>query len=227
MQSFAGMHFTTGGALNSMAASKLELSNEEYTLVTLPNNTKVIFKINQAFLYRDSNQTEALLRPHQDRAVGSIVDDCAKRQLATSGKPGGQCLQVGVKKFEMQFHGWKCYFKIRKPKEADLAKYDKCELSSSLNCNPQRRYLRRSQIYSNLDICKWHSKLSFPTFEVAKFTLANTSQLVQKLESETKEYIQDHYKIRVWAPRPHRINDVLYTDTFFSSVPSIRGYKCF
>ena len=44
-----------------MTSSKLELFNDAYTLVTLPNYTKVIFKINQTFLDRDSNQTEALL----------------------------------------------------------------------------------------------------------------------------------------------------------------------
>ena len=44
-----------------MTSSKLELVNEAYTLVTLPNNTKVIFKINQAFLDRDLSQIEALL----------------------------------------------------------------------------------------------------------------------------------------------------------------------
>ena len=31
VQSFAGIHFTIGGDLNSMASSKLELVNEAYT----------------------------------------------------------------------------------------------------------------------------------------------------------------------------------------------------
>ena len=37
----------------------------------------------------------------------------------------------------------------------------------------------------------------------------------------------DYYKTRVWALKPNRIDDVLYSDTFFSSVLSIRTFKCF
>ena len=61
VQSFAGIYVTIGGALNSIALSKLELVNEAYTLVTLPNNTKVIFKIIQVFIDRDSNQLDVLM----------------------------------------------------------------------------------------------------------------------------------------------------------------------
>ena len=39
--------------------------------------------------------------------------------------------------------------------------------------------------------------------------------------------MKEHYKNRVWSLRPHRIDDVLYTETLFSSIPSIRCYKCF
>ena len=52
--------------------------------------------------------------------------------------------------------------------------------------------------------------------------MANTTQMVQTpLQSETREYMQDHYKTRVWALRPKRLNDTLYSDTLFSSIPSI------
>ena len=43
VQSFVGIHFTIGGAFNIMASSNLELVNDAYTLVTLSNNTKVLF----------------------------------------------------------------------------------------------------------------------------------------------------------------------------------------
>jgi len=62
---------------------------------------------------------------------------------------------------------------------------------------------------------------------VTKATLGNTTQMVQTLQAETREYLRDHYKTRVWALRPKRINDICYSDTFFSSTVSIRGYKCF
>ena len=39
--------------------------------------------------------------------------------------------------------------------------------------------------------------------------------------------MRDYYKTRVWALKPTRLNDILYSDTFFSSISSIRSYKCF
>ena len=39
--------------------------------------------------------------------------------------------------------------------------------------------------------------------------------------------MRDHDRTRVWALRPRRINDDIYSYTFFSSICLIRGYKCF
>ena len=44
IQSFASIQSSVGEALNSMTTSTLKLVNESYTLVTLPNKSKVIFK---------------------------------------------------------------------------------------------------------------------------------------------------------------------------------------
>ena len=90
-----------------MKSTKLELVNNDYTLIILPNNFKVIFKINQAFLDNDPIQTEALLQPHQVRAFVIIVDDCTSRHLSTSGSPGTQCIKVGDSTLPMYFDGWK------------------------------------------------------------------------------------------------------------------------
>ena len=46
IESFANIQFNVGGALNIMKSIKLESFNNSYTLVTLPNNVKVVFKIN-------------------------------------------------------------------------------------------------------------------------------------------------------------------------------------
>ena len=48
IESFSGIQFNVGGALNSMKSTKLELVNDAYNLVTLLDHVKV-FKINQAF----------------------------------------------------------------------------------------------------------------------------------------------------------------------------------
>ena len=65
--SFSVVHFTVGCALNTMGSTNLELVSNAYTLVTLVNNTNVIFKINQAFLDMNTEQTEALIQPRQMR----------------------------------------------------------------------------------------------------------------------------------------------------------------
>ena len=84
IEPFDGIQFNVRGVLNSTKSTKLELVNDNYTLVTLPHNVKVIFKTNQALLNNDPTQTEALLQTHQARAFGVTVDDCAGRHLSTS-----------------------------------------------------------------------------------------------------------------------------------------------
>ena len=74
---------------------------------------------------------------------------------------------------------------------------------------------------------EWRAHLGYPTFEVTQSTLENTSQLIPTQQAETREYMRDYYKTRAWALRPKRINDKVFSDTFFSSLCSIRGYKCF
>ena len=88
----AGVHFSVNGAQNKMGSIHLEIVSNAYTLVTLNNNKKFIFKINYLFLDRDPNQTEALLQPHQIRSFGVVVDDCASYHLGPSLKAGGQCM---------------------------------------------------------------------------------------------------------------------------------------
>ena len=119
IKSFAGVMYNVGGALNGMQASSLELVNEAYTLVTL-HDSKFIIELNQCFLDRDPSQTEALLQPHQARAFGVIVDDCASCHIGSDGEPGGQRIVVDDNSYPMHFDGWKCYFRISKPTDEDL-----------------------------------------------------------------------------------------------------------
>lgn len=71
----------------------------------------------------------------------------------------------------------------------------------------------------------WKRCLGFPTELVLKKTLLATTQLVQSVEAETREQMRDHFKTRLPELRLARRNDIVYVDTFFSSVKStIRGY---
>ena len=106
-------------------------------------------------------------------------------------------------------------------------KFEIIELTSRLKYEPQMLSSRRATSLPTKEIESWRSRLGFPTYAVTKTTLVNTTQMVKTLQAETRECMQDHYKTRVWALRPHRINDVMYSDTFFASIKSIRGFKCF
>ena len=69
--------------------------------------------------------------------------------------------------------------------------------------------------------------MGYPAHQVMENTLKNSTNMITTLQSETRDHMRDHYKPRFWALRPRRINDVCYSDTFFASVVSIRGLKCF
>ena len=90
VKTHTGIFYDVGGALCSMSSSNLELVDSAYTLVHLQFN-KVIFRINQVLLDMDPLQIEALIQPHQTRALGVIVDDYAMYHVAANGEPGGQC----------------------------------------------------------------------------------------------------------------------------------------
>ena len=74
---------------------------------------------------------------------------------------------------------------------------------------------------------EWRSRLGYPTYGTTASTLQNTTQLIPSHRAETREYMRDYYKTRAWALKPRRINDNMYTDTFYSSLPYVRGYKWF
>ena len=80
---------------------------------------------------------------------------------------------------------------------------------------------------TQVNVEEWQKRLGYPTFNVTKRTLESTTQFVNSVEAETREYIHDHWAS--WLPmlRPLLINDTCFQDVFFSSVNSIQSYTCF
>ena len=153
------------------------------------------------------------------RSFGIGVDDCTKRHMIPSDKIGGQCIKINDQEFGMNVN--LDYFRAQKPTTKNLTKYPIVEIASPLPYEPQRRYSRyldTTKVY----IDDWRAHLSFPTYKVTKLTILNTTHLVNTLQSETNEYTKDHYKTRVCKIRPRCIDYGMYSDTFFSSVCSIR-----
>ena len=79
-----GIQYSVDGALGDMKSkAPLEVVNRFVTCCTLTaNKNKVLIELNQCLLDL-SNQSESLLQPHQARAYGVIVNEVAKRHLAT------------------------------------------------------------------------------------------------------------------------------------------------
>ena len=71
-----------------MPSRILGLVCEPFTIATLPDLTKVIFKINLAFLYRDRSEYESILQLNQIKAFSIVVENCVKRHLVLNGSSG-------------------------------------------------------------------------------------------------------------------------------------------
>ena len=79
-----GISYSVDGALDDMKSKEpLEVVNRCITCCSLtPTKDKILIELNQCLLDL-SSQSESLLQPHQARAYGVIVNDVAKRHLAT------------------------------------------------------------------------------------------------------------------------------------------------
>ena len=214
--------------MSSMSSEPLELVNDAYTLATLEDNSRVIFKINQALCDKDPHAVEALFQPHQGRHHGVLIDDVSRSHQSITGDFGTQCIKIDEHTLPLMFDGFKVYCVLQKPTADDLSgKYPIYELTSSRKYNPQRRCHSRRLEKNPLQIEEWRANLGFPTTETTKETLNNTTQYITSLQGETREYMRDYHKTRAFALRPRRLDDTLFVDCFFSSIKSICRFTCF
>ena len=104
---FTGIKYNVHGALEDMKSSEqLEVVNRCVTCCTIPNTKiKILLELNQCLLDRSKSQLESLLQPHQARAYGVIVNDVARRHVATENKQGAQNIIVEGKTLPLNFDG--------------------------------------------------------------------------------------------------------------------------
>ena len=77
------------------------------------------------------------------------------------------------------------------------------------------------------ELKNWKELLGFPNDEVVEKTLETTTQFCSEpIEMERREIPRQHRKKRLFPLHPRRLNGRVDADTFFSSVESIRKYKC-
>ena len=73
----------------------------------------------------------------------------------------------------------------------------------------------------------WQASLGYPSKKTLKKTIEMTTQLcAEPVEMEIREIPRQHRKKRLLPLHPSRLKGRVDIDTFFSSIQSIRGYKC-
>ena len=155
--------------------------------------------MNQYLLDSCPNKKESLLQQHQSRSHGVLIDDCSVQHRQINGSSGTQCVQVLETKLPVEFDGLKCLVKLEKPSEADIATYPRIEITYPMPYNPKQIYTRRRHTKVSPDMDDWRKNLGYPTEEVTKRTVENTTQYVSSVEAESREYMRDHRKSRLMA----------------------------
>ena len=224
----SGIFFNLSGALHGMQSSKGLKLFDVCTFVTLKSGAKFIMHVDQGLLDLNPLQMESLLQPYQARANGVIVDDVCKRHKGVDGQLGTQCIYVDGHELPIHFDGLKQFLCILLPTDADVLRYPSVVLTSPGAYEPQHRRFLHPVVPTQVNIEQWRKRLGYPTFDITKRTLVeSTTQFVNSVKAETREFMRDHRASRLLMLRPLQINDTCFHDVFFSSVTSIRRYTCF
>ena len=186
--------------------------------------------VHEALLDSYAAQKESLLSVHQSlRSTRNGIDDRARCERDVHGKPGLQRARFGSLVLPFFFDGTKCFYEVQRILEEELRTLPAVTLTDGdVPYEPLARlHSRRWPMVSEEKLRDWKQCLGFVPDHVVTKTLAATSQLVLTVEAETREMMRDHFQTRLPKLKVRRVNDVCYVDTFFFSVPSIRGYTCF
>lgn len=186
--------------------------------------------VHEALLDTNPAQVESLLSVHQSlRVPHNGIDDRARCERDVSGKPGLQCARFGSHTLPFFFDGTKCFYAVYRISEEEVKTLPRVTITDgSVPYEPLARiHSRRRPAPSPPErVVPWKQCLGFIPDHVVAKTLAATSQLVPSIEAETREVMRDHFQTRLPELKVRRVNDTCYVDTFFSSVPSARGYTC-
>ena len=212
----SGIFFNLFGALHGMQSSKGLKLIDACTLVTLKSGAKFIMHVNQGLLDLNPLQMESLLQPYQARAHGVIIDDVCIRHKGVDGQLGTQCIYVDEHELPIRFDGLKQFLCISLPTDVDVLRYPSVVLTSPEPYKPQQRRCSRHVVPNQVNIEQWRKRLGYPTFDVTRKSLESTTQFVNSVEAETREYTRDHQASSLQMLRPLQINDTCFHDVFVS-----------
>jgi hypothetical protein len=172
-----------------------------------------------------AEQTESLFNSHDMRKNGIVVKDTTKRD------GGDQRLEVDGIHVELDFVDEKTLsFKLQRPTSSELEELTIHWLSPrrlDLNSSKGKNAVRRSPAAIVPSPAPWEERLGNSPELITVKTLEATTQLCESpVEMDKREAPRQHRKQRVQALHPKRIEGRTDSDTFFSSVKSIRNFGC-
>jgi Reverse transcriptase (RNA-dependent DNA polymerase) len=185
--------------------------------------------VHEALLCTNDKQVESLLSVHQVcYSKYNAVDDRARCERDIDGKPGTQSARFNHNILKFFFDGSKCFFVVSSITNREMNELKQVVLTDgSRPYNPVARSCRRrSKSKQDDETAKWKCWLGFIPNEVVLQTLRATTQYVPSVEAETREIMREHLQSRLPQLKLRRVNDRCFVDTFFASIPSVRGYKC-
>ena len=183
-------------------------------------------------LYDDNPlQFESLLSTHQSLSNPSnAIDDQACCEQDICGNPGTQSACFNDKNLSLHFDGCKCFFEVAAISEEEL-RTPPCVYLNSQENTPYELSVRTNTIRTitknfHPHEAPWKHHLGFIPDLVVQKTLKATTQFVPMVEAKCRKHMQDHILARLPELKHWRINDTACCDTFFSSIPSVRGFTC-
>lgn len=185
--------------------------------------------VHEALLDDNPAQVESLLSVHQSlRLPTNGIDDRARCERDVHGNPGLQCSKFGTHTLPFYFDGTKCFYEVHHISTEELQTLPQVTLTDgSVPYDPTDRvHSRRRTSLPPERLLPWKQCLGFVPDHVVTRTLDATSQLVPSVEAESREVMRDHFHTRIPELKVRRVNDTCYVDTFFSSIPSVRGFTC-
>jgi hypothetical protein len=178
----------------------------------------------------DSNpaQKESLLSVHQSlRDQRNGIDDRARCERDLNGNPGLQAARFGDTTLPFFFDGTKCFFTVDRITETEERTLPKIILTDGSHpYEPMSRLHSRRRPLASTNLTSWKHNLGFVPDHVVTKTLNATTQMIPTVEAESREIMRDHFQTRLPELRVRRVNDLCCVDTFFSSIPSVRGFSC-
>jgi hypothetical protein len=164
-------------------------------------------------------QTESLFNLHELRKHNIVVNDKAIRD------GGLQSLEVDGITINLKFEDERIlYIPLRKPMEEEMKDLVIHWLIPREPSSTSKLLARRNKMAIATEPASWEERLGNCPEMILVKTMACTTQLCSSpIEMENRESLHQHRKSRVLPLHPKRILGRTDSDTFFSSMKSVRG----